>query len=76
MEVYERQTRTVIKRFLGFRLSFPQCIAALDAVLAELLPRLTGDQIPALRALALANNETVMNEMQRRGFTGQYESPQ
>ena len=67
MEVYERQTQAVIKRFLAFRLSFPQCIAALDAALAELLPRLAGDQIPALRALALANNETVMKEMQRRG---------
>jgi hypothetical protein len=67
MKVYQRQTRAVIKRFLGFRLSFPQCIAALDAALAELLPRLTGDQITALRALALANNETVMKEMERRG---------
>ena len=66
MKVYQRQTRAVIKRFLGFRLSFPQCIAALDAALAELLPRLTGDQITALRALALANNETVMTEMEKR----------
>jgi hypothetical protein len=35
MEVYKRETQEVIKRFLARRLSFPECIAALDAALAE-----------------------------------------
>jgi hypothetical protein len=43
MEVYKRETRNVIDRFLGHRLSFPDCIAALDAALAGLIPRLAGD---------------------------------
>ena len=67
MEVYERETAKVIRRFLPRRISFPECIAALDAALAGLIPRLTGKQIPQLRIVMLANNEIVMKEMARRG---------
>jgi hypothetical protein len=66
MEAYERQTGRVIKRFLSRKLSFPGCIAALDAALAALIPELSGEQIEHLRALMLANNETVMKEMEKR----------
>jgi len=67
MEVYERETAAVIKRFLDNRLSFPDCIAALDAALADFIPRLTGEQIVRLRIVMLANNEIVMKELERRG---------
>jgi CRP/FNR family transcriptional regulator, cyclic AMP receptor protein len=66
MEAYRRDTRGVIKRFLNCRLSFPDCIAALDAALADFTPRLTGDQLVHLRALMLENNDIVMKEMERR----------
>ena len=67
MEVYKRETREVIKRFLGHRISFPACVAALDAAFADLVPRLTGEQFAPLRALILENNNMVMKEMERRG---------
>jgi len=67
MEVYKSETREVLDRFLGHRLTFPACIAALDAALAGLLPRLRPDELPALRELMLANNDVVMKEMERRG---------
>jgi hypothetical protein len=67
MEVYKSETQEIIRRFLARKLNFPNCIAALDAVLAGLVPRLQDGQIPTLRALMLANNETVMKEMERRG---------
>ena len=67
MEVYERATQDVIKRFLDHRLSFPDCIAGLDAALAGLIPRLTNEHLADLRAVMLDNNETVMKEMERRG---------
>jgi hypothetical protein len=67
MEVYKSETQEVIRRFLANRLSFPDCVAALDAALAGLVPRLEDGQLPALRALMLANNEIVMKEMERRG---------
>ena len=67
MEVYKRETRKVIRRFRDHRLSFPDCIAALDAALADLTLRLPGEQIAAARGLILENNDTVMKEMSRRG---------
>jgi len=57
----------VIKRFRAHGLSFHDCVAALDAALADLTPRLTGEQIAPLRALMLENNDLVMKEMERRG---------
>ena len=71
MQVYKRETREVIKRFLAGRLSFPDCIAALDAALAGVLPKLTAEELDPLRALMLANNETVMKEMKRRASAAQ-----
>jgi hypothetical protein len=67
VEVYERETDEVIRRFLARRISFPECIAALDAALADLIPRLEEGQLPRLRIVMLANNEIVMKEMERRG---------
>ena len=69
MEIYERETQEVIKRFLDRRLSFPECIAALDAALAGLIPTLTGEQLDHLRAVMLANNGIVMKEVERRRAT-------
>lgn len=68
MEVYKSETREVIKRFLAGRLSFTDCIAALDAALAGVLPKLTAEQLDSLRTLMLANNEIVMKEMERRAL--------
>jgi hypothetical protein len=68
MEAYESQTREVVNHFLHYGLSFPDCISALDAALADLVPRLSDGQLPALRAVMLANNARVMSEMERRGI--------
>jgi len=67
MDTYRRQTRSVIDRFLAHRVSFPDCIAALDANLADFMSRCKPEQLASVRALMLANNEIVMKEMERRG---------
>ena len=67
MKVYKAETSRVLARFFRRQLSFPNCIAALDAALARLIPRLQPEDLDALRALMLANNEKVMKEMERRG---------
>jgi len=67
MEVYKREARKVIRRFRDHGLTFSDCIAALDAALADLTLRLPGEQITAARALILENNNIVMKEMERRG---------
>jgi hypothetical protein len=46
MEVYKRETEEVLKRFLDRKLSFPDCIAALDAAFTRLIPRLTDKNLP------------------------------
>jgi len=70
VEVYKSETQEVLRRFLVKRLSFPECICALDAALAGLIPRLTCEQLDPLRVLMLANNDVVMREMERRGSSG------
>ena len=75
MEVYKSETREVLDRFLARRLNFPSCIAALDAALAGLLPRLRSEELPALRELMLANNAIVMKEMERRGQRKKAKAP-
>jgi hypothetical protein len=67
VEVYKAETREVIRRFLAHRLSYRDCIAALDAAHAGLVGKLTGQELTELLALMLANNEIVMKEMERRG---------
>jgi CRP-like cAMP-binding protein len=67
MEVYKSETHEVIRRFLSHRLSFTECVAALDDALADLTSRLSGEQIAPLRALIVENNQIVMKEMERRG---------
>jgi CRP-like cAMP-binding protein len=67
MEVYKSETREAIKCFLRRRLSFQDCLAALDTALADLTSRATGEQIASLRPLILENNDIVMKEMERRG---------
>ncbi len=66
MEAYKSETQKVVKLFLAQRISFPDCIAALDAALAKFIPRMRREELPALRALMLANNERVMKEMEKR----------
>ena len=66
VEVYKRETHEVIRRFLLRQLSFRNTIAALDAALAGVLPRLKPEQLDEVRAAMLANNEKVMEEMARR----------
>jgi hypothetical protein len=56
----------VIRRFLLRQLSFPNTIAALETALAGVLPRLKPEQLDEVRAVMLANNAGVMEEMARR----------
>jgi hypothetical protein len=66
MEAYKKRTHEVVDRFLRRELSFPECIAALDAALMKLLRKLDTEELPALRAVMLASNARIMKEMERR----------
>ena len=66
MEAYRAQTREVIGRFLDGKLSVPDGIAALDAALADLIPRMTPELIVPLCTLMLASHEIVVKKLERR----------
>jgi hypothetical protein len=66
LAAYKRETGEAIALFLGDKLSFPDCMAALEAALAHLIPRVRREHYSAIRALMLENNEIVMKEMERR----------
>jgi hypothetical protein len=68
MKEYESRTQEVIRLFLNHTISFPECIAALDKAFGAIITEVTGKDLLALTALALANNETVMREMSRRSM--------
>jgi len=67
MDVYKSETREVIKRFLNHRLSFHDCLAALDSAFADFSSRATDEEVASLRSLILENNDIVMREKERRG---------
>ena len=64
---YERETTTLVRRFKGGHITYPACIAALDAALAKVILTLDKNELPALRELMMANNAEVVKEMERRG---------
>jgi hypothetical protein len=66
MEVYRKQTQKILKRFLEREIAFPECVAALDHALAKLIPKMRAEDLLSIRAVVLANNETVMKEMEKR----------
>jgi hypothetical protein len=67
MEAYGRETNSIVQRFLHNQLPFDACIYSLDAALVRFIARMKPEQLDELRAVMLANNERVMDEMTRRG---------
>jgi hypothetical protein len=65
MEAFRAETKGIVDRFMAGHIDFPEYIAATDISFASALPRLGGD-IPDVRALMMANHDTVMAEMVRR----------
>ena len=67
MKAYEHRTQEVIRLFLNNSISFPECIEALDEAFLAIVTEVTGKELLDLTALTVANNATVMREMERRG---------
>ena len=66
MRVYGRESTEILKRFRQRRISFDECIAALGAAFAGILPPPEGEERKVLQALARATHNAVMKEMERR----------
>ena len=68
MEVYKAETAAILKRYRAGQTTHKGCIAALNAAVAKLVPRLKAEQVESLRALYKANNEAVAREVKRRTY--------
>ncbi len=66
VDAFKRETHELIEQFLDHRLTYPQCLFALDATFASLRPSPTAEELSSLRSLISANYELVMQEMERR----------
>jgi hypothetical protein len=67
VEVFKNETRGIILSFMLRRITFLQCMAALDIALADLRTVATSDEIASLDEFRQDNNRMVMREMERRG---------
>ena len=66
METFKRETAGIVTRFMARQIDFPEYVAATDATFASALPRLAGGDLTLIRAVMMANHDTVMAEMVRR----------
>jgi hypothetical protein len=67
VEVYKNETRGIILSFMLRRITFLQCMAGLDAALADLRAIATADEVASLDGFRRDTNRMVMREMERRG---------
>lgn len=66
MEAYLGETREILRGFRNHSLTVRNCIAALDAALATLIPTLEPNEIPQLRAILAGNKELMLEEIANR----------
>jgi hypothetical protein len=69
VNTYRKETYAIIRRFLESRIGYDECRSALDAALAECISLLRNEPVEALVAVIKANNEAVMDEIERRSRT-------
>jgi len=67
MELYRQETKSVIPRFLDGNLTHAECVAALDAALAGVIPNLAPEELPEVRRVLLLSHNILIEELKRRG---------
>ena len=66
MEVYKAESQEILRRFVARRITHQECVAALDAALAGVFPRLTVADLAAVQFEVEANHRKVAAELRRR----------
>ena len=67
-EVYKQETREILRRFLEQRMSYSECIAALDAALVGIVLRVDAADLPAVRGILVSNGNIVKAALTQRGL--------
>jgi dsDNA-binding SOS-regulon protein len=66
MHRYQRESEEIVRQFLEHKITFAQCVASLDAALANLTPKLRAEQRECLRMLVARNHDAMTREISRR----------
>jgi hypothetical protein len=59
VELYKSECQEMLRRFLAHQLSYEQCVAALDAAISDVAPRLTSEQPASLREFTTGNRDII-----------------
>lgn len=62
MQVYQSETREILKRFREDRITRTQCVDALDSALLAAIPELSPADLPAVQEI-LAENTRLLGEI-------------
>src|ERR1700679_4143530 len=66
VNVYRRETKEIVSRFLSGQLTLDQCSAALYEEFSGALPDIGPNDLPDLQAITNSNDETIRLEIKRR----------
>ena len=70
MEAYKAETAEILRRFMDNRISHPQCLAALDAALSDLVPRMNPSDLRTVQGWIKNDSGVIVKEMRRRTRMG------
>lgn len=66
MQVYKSESREILLRYKAGQITYPECVAALDAAAAALIPFLKAEDFPEAASLICADKETLAEETRCR----------
>jgi hypothetical protein len=66
VEVYKKEVNEILNRFIRHKIRFTECIGALNAALASLIPRLKPEDLAELHSVMLTNQGHIKKEMENR----------
>ncbi len=67
LEVFQRDTREILRRFIAGEIEIAQCALALNAAFADVFPSAMRDNyLDALRLALMANDDVLTHELKRR----------
>jgi hypothetical protein len=77
MDVYKRETEELMRRFLDGRMTHSECIAAMDAALAAVIPGMKEADLEKVQNIVSESQRAIAEEIGRRkdSATGQLSQP-
>jgi hypothetical protein len=65
MHIYKREIGEILRRFIACEITYPECLAALDAALDAVVRELDPRDLPELQSILASNHDIVAKQMAR-----------